>query len=309
MGKRRYDLPPLDLIEGFEAAARNLSFTKAAAELFRTQSAISRQIQSLEEGLGVRLFERRTRELLLTEEGQTLYRTVADVLSQLHETKRTLTTARTRALTVTTSIGFASLWLIPRFASFSKAHPKIDVRISANNEIQNLDRSGLDLAIRYCAPRDAPAGAPRLFSEEIFPVCSPTLIAQPGRPLAAPEDLKQHVLLHLYDPGGPNAGLDWSVWLEAVRLPLLKPAGALHFSHYDQLIAAAIQGQGVALGRSPLVRRLLHNGQLVTPFKRRDVSSRAYFIVESKQAAGNPDVAEFKRWLLQEAKAERGRRG
>ncbi|HUS25315.1 MAG TPA: LysR family transcriptional regulator, partial [Candidatus Binatia bacterium] len=129
MPARRPDLPALDLLRGFEAAARHLSFTRAAAELFRTQSAISRQVQALEQQLGVPLFQRRHRALLLTDEGQQLYQSAQQVLRQLRDTVERIAGNRTRMLTVTTMVTFASLWLVPRLAQFRRLHPDIDVRI------------------------------------------------------------------------------------------------------------------------------------------------------------------------------------
>src|SRR5215831_6648305 len=143
------DLPSLDLLKGFEAAARNLSFTKAAHELFVTQSAISRQVKALEEQLGVQLFRRRHRELLLTDAGQALYKAAGEVLRVLQETAAKLSGRGGGMLTVTTTISFASLWLVPRLARFRAQHPEIDVRIAATNDIMDMDRDGIDVAIRY----------------------------------------------------------------------------------------------------------------------------------------------------------------
>src|SRR4051812_3866210 len=170
-------LPPLDLLKGFEAAARNLSFTKAGRELFLTQSAISRQIKTLEDQLGVQLFRRRHRELLLTEAGQTLYKAVAEALRTLRDAATKLSGRAGGMLTVTTTISFASLWLVPRLAEFRRLHPEIDVRIAATNEMTDLERDGIDLAIRYCAPESAGAGSIALFGEKAFPVCAPGLVA------------------------------------------------------------------------------------------------------------------------------------
>src|SRR3954470_3013690 len=160
------DLPSLDLLNGFEAAARNLSFTKAGAELFVTQSAISRQIKALEEQLGVPLFRRRHREILLTEAGQTLYKAVGEALRTLRDAASKLSGRASGMLTVTTTISFASLWLVPRLAEFRRQHPEIDVRIAATNDVIDLDRDGIDVAIRYCLPEAARAGAMALFGEK-----------------------------------------------------------------------------------------------------------------------------------------------
>ncbi len=298
MHNKRFRLPPLELLPAFEAAARHLSFTQAGAELSLTQSAVSRQIQSLEDSLGCRLFERRTRALLLTEQGQGLYRVAQEVLQQVHDSAEKLRAVPVaRTVTVTTTPGFASLWLIPRLAGFTGAHPDIDVRISASYQLVRLERSGVDLAIRYAAVDSLPGQNP-LFGEEMMPVCSPALAADPARPLVRPGDLAHHVLLHLDDERA--SWLDWNLWLHAFGLKDFKPAGALHFSSYDQVIQAAVAGQGIALGRFPLVRRMLREKQLAAPFGKAVASSRAYFLVRSSRSGAKPDVAEFAEWLLQE---------
>ena len=300
MPDRRFDLPPLDRLEAFEAAARNLSFTRAAAELSLTQSAVSRAIASLEERLGFALFERRHRALLLTERGQALYAATSEMLESLQQTLTKLRVPpAARTLTVTTTLSFASLWLVPRLAGFTRAHPGVDVRIAANNEIVALERSGIDVAIRY-ASAELAAGGAKLFGEDVVPVCSPALAADPARPLTRPEDLRSHVLLHLGDTD-VAPWLVWAQWLEAAGVPDLQPAGALHFSHYDQLIQAALNGQGVALGRMPLLREPIRSGMLVAPFKRSIVSPRCYFVLRSQRSLGNANVDAFERWLRAEA--------
>ena len=303
MRSKRYDIPPLDPLLAFEAAARNLSFTRAGEELFLTQSAVSRQIQTLEESLGVKLFERRPRALRLTEPGQSLYRLAQETLQRVHDHARKLRgVAEVRAVTLTTTPGLAALWLIPRLARFTSAHPGVDVRISAGNDLVHLDRAGFDLAIRY-TKADRADGARKLFGETVIPVCSPQLARDRARPLAAPQDLRHHVLLQLDDPRA--AWLDWQLWFHALRIDAVEPAGKLHFSHYDQLIQAAVSGQGVALGRQPLVRGLLREGKLVAPFKQDVCSSRAYFLVESAAARSKPEVRAFIAWLVEETEREK----
>src|SRR5437870_11210318 len=159
MLKQRRALPSLDLLKGFEAAARNLSFTKAAAELYVTQSAVSRQVKTLEEQLGVALFRRHHRDLRLTEEGQTLYKTSGEVLRLLRDVASKLGARAAGMLTVTTTVSFAALWLVPRLNDFRRAHPGIDMRLAATNEMQDLEREGIDLTIRYCTPKAAGPGA------------------------------------------------------------------------------------------------------------------------------------------------------
>lgn len=304
MRNKPFDLPQLNLIEGFEAAARNLSFTKAAAELFVTQSAVSRQVKALEDRLGVALFERRARTLRLTQAGETLYRTVAEVLRRLEETtKRIRPRPEAHTFTLTTTPTFASLWLIPRLAGYTREHPTVDVRISASTDLVDLERSGIELAIRYGDPL-AVGTATKLFHEEVFPVCSPALLRDRARPLAAPADLKHHVLLHYEDSQRNAPWLDWSMWLHAMGLQDLTPAGALHFNQYDQVVVAAANAQGVALGRSPLLRRQIKEGSLVAPFSTKSAAPRAYYIIESAAASHNSDVKDFVAWLRAEAEKD-----
>ena len=296
-------LPGLDLLVGFEAAARHLSFTKAGAELYLTQSAVSRQIKELEEQLGVALFQRRHRALLLTEPGHQLYAAAAQVLTTMRSATQRLRahSERRRSLSVTTTPSFAALWLIPRLAGFTREHPGVDVRITAETRVQDLERDGLDLAIRHGPAALAGPSAVRLFGERVFPVCSPRLLRDPKRPLKEPADLKDHCLLQYDDPEGRHPWLHWKAWLELAGLTDFRPAATLSFSGYEQIIPAAIAGHGVALGRSPLVKDLLLSKDLVAPFKSTADPARAYFALVAQNAAGRPEVAAFVEWLKAEA--------
>jgi DNA-binding transcriptional LysR family regulator len=298
----RAPMPSLDLLEGFEAAARHLSFTKAGEELFLTQSAVSRQIKDLEDQLGVRLFERRHRALALTEAGQQFYAATAQVLTTMRSATERLRAAsgRKRPLSVTTTNSFAALWLIPRLAGFTRTHPGVDVRITADTRVQDLERDGLDLAIRHGPPSLAGPNAVRLFGERVFPVCSPKLLKK--NPLREPGDLKNHCLLHYDDPEVRHPWLHWKTWLEVAGIPGLKPAATLSFSGYEQIIPAAVAGHGVALGRTPLVKDLIAAKELVAPFTSSADPARAYFAITSPGAANRPEVAGFVEWLKEEAK-------
>lgn len=300
-------LPSLDLIHGFEAAARNLSFTKAAEELFITQSAVSRQVKILEEQLGVALFLRHNHTLLLTEAGQEFYRAAASAINLLADSSEKIRErGHNRILTVSATIGFASLWLIPRLAEFRAMHPEIDIRIDANNKILDLKQENVEVAIRYCPADMAPDGAIKLFGEEVMLVCSPKLITR-AAPLASPDDLRHHVLLHLESQEGKSPPwLTWTVWLEVMQVANLKPRGSLRFNQYDQVIQAAIDAQGVAMGSTALVRHLLRDGRLIAPLPKSSKSSRAYFAVTSPHHGGRPDVAAFVSWLNQQAKSDTG---
>lgn len=296
-------LPPLQLLAAFEAAARHLSFTQAAAERFITQSAMSRQIRALEDELGVTLFERRHRALALTEDGQRLYSACSAALNTLRVAVRTVREPHQRqVLALTTTPGFASLWLIPRLTGFTRAHPGIDVRLDAGLGNRNLASEGFDLAIRY-SPVGAAQGQ-QLFAEAMVPVCSPRLVGELGLPLREPRDLARHTLLHLaMDGDSTGMPAEWEPWLSAWGLVDLRPAARLSFSSYSEAIAAAIAGQGVALGRRPLVDALLASGQLVTPFDADIASARAYRLIVDPAAKSRPAVKAFERWLLQQCAA------
>jgi len=159
------------------------------------------------------------------------------------------------------------------------------------------------VAVRYCEPGAAAPGATPLIGEEVFPVASAVLLRDRKRPLREPPDLRRHVLLHLDDPQGEFPWLTWKEWLTALKIPDLKAAGALHFSHYDQLVRAALEGEGVALGRAPLIERYLKTGELIAPFRDRVTVSRKYFVLVAPHARERPRVQRFVEWLLAEAAA------
>jgi LysR family glycine cleavage system transcriptional activator len=298
-------LPSLDFLRGFEAAGRLLSFTRAAEELFLTQSALSRQVGALEESLGVALFERRHRALALTPTGAAFHRDVTAVLQGLATATQTARgAARTPGLALSTTVSFASLWIIPRLATFRVRHPEVEVYISADDRVVDLARGDVDVAIRYLPDTRVPDRAVRLFGERMMPVVSPKLLARGGTPLARPADLARHVLLHLDDPDGRTPWLDWSVWLGSNGQLGLRPAGSLRFKLYDQVIQAAVGGQGVALGRVPLIAEHLRDGRLIAPFAKRYESARGYYALVAPHAAERVDVSAFVGWLVDEAHRE-----
>ncbi|MGH8800198.1 MAG: LysR substrate-binding domain-containing protein, partial [Casimicrobiaceae bacterium] len=207
-------------------------------------------------------------------------------------------------LIVSTNQPFASVWLIPRLTRFRARYPTVDVYISADNRIVDLDRERIDLAVRYCTEAMAPPDSVRLFGERLLPVCSPALAADRTRPLKHPSDLARHVLLHIDDERGRFPWLNWSVWLAANGIDEITSAGSLRFNHFDQVIQAALDGQGVGLGRVPLIDSLLAQGKLVAPFRNRFATTRAYFIVRGTVAALRPEAQAFIDWLIEEAAAE-----
>jgi DNA-binding transcriptional LysR family regulator len=293
-------LPPLDPLRGFVAAAHHLSFTRAAEELFLTQSAISRQVQALEAALGVTLFVRGIRSLSLTPEGARLFAAAEGWLDDYARLADALRAAGPRPVTVTSSIGIAALWLVPRLTRFQALHPDIDVRLAAGNRLVDLTREGIDLAMRYCADRDAPPGAERLFGETVLPVACPALAARGLDRHTLPDT----VLLEFDDPGYP--WLRWQDWLAAMGLGDVRPRAMLGFNHYDQLIHAAVAGQGIALGRAELVGQLLADGRLgVIDAGRREVAGRGFWLITAP-GVPRPEVARFAEWLRAEAGAGAG---
>lgn len=294
-------LPPLELLGAFAAAARHLSFTRAAQERFVTQSAISRQIRALEDDLGTALFRRHHRALSLTEDGRRLLAVCDAVLDQLRDVVAQIRApARREVLALSTTPGLASLWLIPRLPLFTKAHPGIDVRIDASMDKRDLRADGFDLAIRY-SPVGSTEGHP-LFGETMQPMCSPRLLrARDGPKLRAPIDLAQHTLLQVHALVNAGPPLEWQTWLRAVGLPDLQPAATLSFSGYAEAVTAALAGQGVLLGRRPLMDDLLRSRQLVTPFKDTTASMRAYHLVVEARSRDKPAVRALEAWLLEQA--------
>lgn len=291
-------LPPLDLIKGFEAAARLSNITLAAGELFLTQSAVSRQIKALEQHLGVVLFVRQHRGLELTEQGRRYFDAVAQALKLLRTAGDDLR-GRSRTLTVTTTPGFASLWLIPRLTEFTRKHRDIDVRISATYDALDLERKGVDVAIRYGGVKSA--DAVWLFDERLVPVASPLLLRDPKRPLSQPGDLRHHVLLQLENDAGRTPWMDWSTWFRAVGVDEVKPAGILRFARYDEVISAALAGQGVAPGGMPLLKQHVRDGRLVALFGKSLATPRGYYLIESTGAGRTEAARDFARWVKREA--------
>jgi DNA-binding transcriptional LysR family regulator len=296
-------LPSLDLLKGFEAVARHLSFTKAAAELFVTQSAVSRQVRQLEEHLGVRLFERRTRAVVLTEAGYAYYSELAPLLKQIADLTRRIAGARAEnRVRVTATHTFAGVWLVPRLGQFQEQHPHVQVHVVADNVVRDLVRDDFALAIRYCSKAAAGPDAAKLFGETLTPVCSPELLKR--APLKTLADLDRHVLIHFNDLEGIAQWLSWDQFFAAAKLEGVRGKGAVHFSHYDQAVQAARAAQGVVLGRIPVIDSLMNDG-LVAPLATEAslvLTDRDYWLVRPPQRASNPEVELFVAWLQAETR-------
>lgn len=289
-------LSSLDLLRGFVAVGRRRSITLAADELCLTQSAVSRQIHALEQQLGCRLFVRQHRGVAFTAEGERLFRSADGALQQLQDVLGELRRAdERRPVTLTASVGVVGLWLLPRLPALQRLHPQLDLRLSASNQLIDLRGDGIDLALRYCSAADAPADASFLFGETLAPVAHPRLVEEAARDAAA---LARMTLLELDDP---RPWLQWRGWLGArgrARRAMLR------LNQYDQVIHAALAGQGVALGRLELLQPLLAGGQLaLLPDARGPQPSPYGFWLLQAEAAPRLDVQRVADWVRAEAAA------
>ncbi|OMG69555.1 choline sulfate utilization transcriptional regulator [Burkholderia ubonensis] len=289
-------LPSMQALRAFESAARLASFTAAARELGSTQPAVSQQVFQLEAELGVPLFERSPRGVTLTDDGQCLYEAVRASLDTLRAATATLRARREHGtLTLVTDFGFATYWLMPRLAGLKRAMPDVDVRVVTSQDF-DAQRDHADIAILFGDGRWPSCTAARLFPEAVTPVCSPAFRAAHPR-VAQPGDLLDLPLLHV-QPTRPERWLSWRGWFDAHELAAPAAAHGVTFNSYALVIHAALLGEGVALGWTPLVDELVASGQLVTLVDAPVVTSRGYFLVRPP-ARPEPSAAPvFRRWLL-----------
>jgi LysR family glycine cleavage system transcriptional activator len=251
-------LPSLDALKGFVAVARRMSITLAAEDLCLTQSAVSRQVQTLEAQIGVPLLDRQHRRIALTDAGRRLYKLASPWLDQLGDLVTHLGPQPVQSVTVSASVAVTALWLLPRLGRFQAQQPQIDVRVSTTYQFVDMEREGIDLALRYGVEADMPRGAERLFDEQVVPVASPAL-AQ--RIAADPSVLATQALIEFDDK--PRPWVVWDDWRPVLGLDAVPRQTVLRFNLYDQVVQAAQAGHGLALGRLPLVQPLLDDGRLV----------------------------------------------
>jgi len=311
-------LPPLNALKAFEAAARHLSVKKAALELNVTPAAVSHQIRTLEEYLGIQLFHRRNRALDLTDAARASLPKLREGFDCMMQAVERLRTHHSPSrLTVSAAPSFAARWLMPRLHRFLVAHPEIDVRVSARMRRASVDGKGdvaeratletwlddSDVAILYGRGHYPGLRAKKLFDLTLTPVCSPKLL-QGEHPLRTPADLKHHLLLH-DDTGDLYDGESfWDVWLSAAKVSGIDVARGPHFSHAVLAFEAAIEGVGVLASVPALASEELTAGRLVTPFELRVPLASAYYLVCEESAATRPAVAAFNDWLIEEAARE-----
>jgi len=297
-------LPPLNGLRAFEAAARHLSISAAARELHVTPAAVSQQIKGLEAHLGVALFRRLNRALALTEHGLLLLPGLSDGFDRLGDA-----VARVRAayeggpLNVSTSPAFASKWLIPRLDRFQRQHPDIEVRITASMDLVDFRADDADCAVRFGNGRYEGLESVWLMGEEVFPVCSPRLLAG-AHPLTALDELKHHRLIHDGTPMLNDLTPDWRMWLQAAGVEDVDSTHGLVLSPWTMVIEAAIEGQGVALGRRNLVAADLAEGRLVRPFDLGLPIPFSHWLVYPPQALRRRKVKALHDWLLAETQVD-----
>lgn len=288
----------MDLLRGFVAVGRRMSITLAAQDLCLTQSAVSRQINALEEQLGVKLLVRGHRSISFTTEGARLFRSADSAVQQLQDVLGEIRSEGSqKPVVLSACIGFTGLWLLPRLSRFQQLHPGVDLRVSANSRAVDLRNEGIDLAIRYTSPSLAPSNGMHLFGESVAPVAHPSLGL---KSLSSEQALTKVSLLEFDDPQRP--WLQWHDWLDSAGWGEVKPQSVLHFNQYDQVIQAALNGQGIALGRLELIRPLLDAHRLIqlAPSNSQTDVMRGYWMVQADEYA-KEDVLKVARWIKNEA--------
>ncbi len=291
-------LPPLDWLRSFEAAARHLSFTRAAEEMNVTQAAVSQQVKALESRLGIPLFRRVHNRLFLTYAGQAWlpklragFDLLASGTEELHNYDQGA------GLTVRFPSSFSIQWLVPRLDRFHARYPTIDIRLLALGRARDVDGTVVGLDIRNGTGDWPGLESTILMREHVFPVCSPR-IAKGDRPLREPGDLAGHELLHV-----SGYRTDWRMWFDSAGLKDFDVSRGPYFDQSITAIHAAINGLGVVLGRSPLVAGDLAAGRLVAPFDIELAGENAYWITVPPSLKKRPQIVAFRSWLVEEAAA------
>lgn len=294
-------LPPLNALRAFEATARHLSFTLAASELSVTPAALSHQIKGLEDFLGQRLFERRTRSIALTPAGAALYPGLHAAFLQIRQSVELVDRAGSdKVLVVSAPPGFTAKWLAPRLYRFLMANPEIDARISATQALANFTSDGVDVAIRNSRTEARGLWSRRLLGITLVPVASPRLVVEHA--LTSPADLIKVPLIH-DDMLGSLTGLpSWADWLAAAGVDGVNLSRGLRFSSPDHALEAAVEGAGVLLAHKVLAHDDLRTGRLVAPFELELATERSFQIVMPEANARRPKVRAFCAWIEDEAR-------
>jgi LysR family glycine cleavage system transcriptional activator len=301
-------IPGLQSLKAFDASARHLNFTRAAAELNVTPAAVSHQIKELEEAVGVPLFQRTSRHMQLTRQGQVLKPAIADALEGITRALQKLRQVENPTqVRVTVSPSLAAKWLVPRLDRFLESVPGADVRIDVSSEPLDFDREDIDVAIRFGDGNYPGLVVEKLFHDTLFPVCSPELL-KGAKKLREPKDLLQFTLIHLDWEAQGAVWPNWRMWMLAAGVKDFNDTRGLHFSQTSLALQAAIDGHGVALGDSTLVGDDLASGRLVKPFELalRSPAQFAYHLITRRDTAERPMTKAFRNWIIAEAAASQG---
>jgi LysR family transcriptional regulator, glycine cleavage system transcriptional activator len=297
--------PGLRSLRAFDAAARHLSFTRAAADIGVTPAAISHQIKELEDQIGASLFARTSRTMRLTREGEILQSAAIESLEALTRALQKIRKMKNaKQLKISASPSIGAKWLVPRLDRFLATVQGADVRLDVSASVLDFDRDDLDVAIRFGEGKYPGLRADLLFQDHVFPVCSPRLITK-GKPLNTPRDLLHHQLIHLDWEAQGLPWPNWRMWMQAAGIRDFDDTRGLHFGQTSLAVQAAIDGQGVALGDSNLVADDLAQGRLVKPFELslRAPPQFAYYVISPIETAEAPMVKAFREWSLKEANA------
>ena len=303
---------PFNALRVFECAARHQSFKRAAEELFITPAAVSQQIKTLENQLGVKLFTRHSRGLRLTDEARNGLPALKEGFDKLTDSVQRIRGAGlSRSLTVWMAPSFAAKWLIPRLHRFYEAHPGIDLNISASPNLidsrttrntipaENFRRDNVDLAIRFGKGDYPGCRVDKLFPVTAIPLCSPRLLAG-EHPLESPQDLRFHTLVH--DDTRYEGRPDWKTWLEAAGVDDVDADHGVHFNHANLALTAAIEGQGVVLSMEVLAADDIAAGRLVIPFDIGLPLEYAYYLITLDEVTDHSHTVVFREWLIREAR-------
>lgn len=299
MQSLRMRLPPVNSLVAFEAAARHLSITRAAQELTVSREAVSRHIRILEEHLGTDLFLRRHRAIELTDAGHALHATVAKGLGEIATTAGTLARASgSSRVTVTATIAIASFWLTPRLPAFRDANRDLEIRVRVSDTPLDMIAEGIDVGLRYGNGRWPGSKATHLFDTDTFAVCSRDYLAK-AAPIREPVDLLEHPLLNL--DGAPHSDEDWAWWLDASGVQLPASFRTIGFDSYANIIQAAMEGQGVALGFSNIVDHHIARGDLVRPLATALSKGYGVYVVTPRGVRLGVAAQRFYDWVLAQA--------
>ena len=281
-------------LRSFEAVARHLSFTKAAAELNVTHAAVSQQVKALEEWLGLKLFKRKGPRITLTDVGFTYFQPVHDAFDGIATATNELRKIDAhRPIEFTTTAAFASRWVIPRLVRFQTAHPEILIKMMAGHELLDFERDNVDIGIRYGDGNWPGIDAEPLIGGELVPLCSPKLL-EGEHPLKTPDDLRHHTIIH-------DDFFEWDYWLKSMGVEGIDLSKGSSFSNASYAYQAAIEGLGVYMGVSSLVGNDIDSGRLVMPFGNRLITKGRYYIIARAGLAERPAVKIFREWLRAES--------